>query len=79
MSSMSTDLRESQSADLRKSRSAARKSKSEKHCRSCFRSDIHVPVKFPAFVHGFLTVMSFGLFLVVKPTRCVCCGTKRIF
>lgn len=64
MSSMSTDLR---------------KPRSEKRCRSCFRDDIHIPVQYPAVIQGFLTVMTFGLFLLLKPSRCVCCGTKRYF
>jgi ABC-type molybdate transport system permease subunit len=55
------------------------KSRLVKHCKSCWRPDIHVPVKFPPVVHGFLTVITFGLILIIRPSRCVCCGTKRIF
>lgn len=54
-------------------------SKSVKHCRSCWREDIHVPVPIPAFLLGFLTVMTLGLALFARPSRCVCCGKHRIF
>ena len=51
----------------------------EKRCRSCWRDDIHIPVEFPPLIVGFLTVATLGLFLLVKPSRCICCGTKRVF
>ena len=52
---------------------------SVKHCRSCFRKDIHRPVPIPPFAFGFLLVVTFGLILFVKPSSCVCCGCTRIF
>lgn len=51
---------------------------SVKHCRSCWRKDIHKPAQFSPFVFGFLTMVTLGLFLVFRPTRCVCCGTMRV-
>jgi hypothetical protein len=55
------------------------KTHTQKHCRSCWRQDIHLPVPISPIIVGFLTVASFGLFLLFRPTHCVCCGTKRFF
>jgi len=55
------------------------KSRSIKHCRSCFRSDIHIPCAQPPILYGFLIVFTLGLILLYRPSRCVCCGTKRHF
>ena len=49
-----------------------------KHCKSCWRDDYHEVVQLPVFVFGFLLIVTFGLILVVKPYRCVCCGTTRV-
>ena len=51
---------------------------SVKRCKSCWRDDFHEDVKMPMFVFGFLLVVTFGLFLLFRPSRCVCCGTMRI-
>jgi predicted Zn-ribbon and HTH transcriptional regulator len=51
---------------------------SVKHCRSCWRDDFHEDVKMPMFLFGFLVVVTFGIILLVRPSRCVCCGTMRI-
>lgn len=48
-----------------------------KHCRSCWREDIHVPVSIPPFALGFLLVFTLGLVLFLRPSRCVCCGKIR--
>ena len=50
-----------------------------KHCRSCWREDIHHNVPIPPFALGFLTVMTLGLILLIRPSRCVCCGRMRLF
>ncbi len=50
-----------------------------KRCRSCWRDDIHKPARFGPFVFGFLLVATLGLILFVRPSRCVCCGTMRVF
>lgn len=50
-----------------------------KRCRSCWRDDLHIAVRFSPFVFGFLLVISFGLILLIRPSRCVCCGTMRVF
>jgi hypothetical protein len=50
-----------------------------KHCRSCFREDIHFKVGIPPFVFGFLLVATFGLVFFMHPTRCVTCGKVRFF
>jgi len=49
-----------------------------KHCRSCWREDIHKPARISPMVYGSLVVISFGLILALKPSRCVCCGTMRV-
>ena len=50
-----------------------------KKCRSCWRDDIHKPARFSPFVFGFLLIATLGLVLVIRPSRCVCCGTMRVF
>jgi len=50
-----------------------------KRCRSCFRDDIHFEVEFSPFLRGFLIAATFGLILIMRPSRCVCCGTLRVF
>ena len=52
--------------------------KQKKYCRSCWRKDFHFRVAFPPIVYGFLLVATCGLILVIRPSRCVCCGTMRI-
>jgi len=49
-----------------------------KHCKNCWREDIHKPARFSPIVYGGLVVLSFGLILALRPTRCVCCGTMRV-
>lgn len=51
----------------------------KKYCRSCWRDDFHVEVISSSVVYGFLVFATFGLVLLARPTRCVCCGTIRIF
>jgi hypothetical protein len=53
-------------------------SKNVKRCRSCFRDDVHVKVAYPPFVFGFLLIVSCGMILLLRPSRCVCCGTMRV-
>lgn len=50
-----------------------------KHCRSCWREDIHKPARLQPFVFGFLLIATLGLVVFLRPSRCVCCGTMRIF
>ncbi|MFK7765954.1 MAG: hypothetical protein AB8B55_01845 [Mariniblastus sp.] len=50
-----------------------------KACRSCWRDDIHIAVPFRPFALGFLLIVTLGLILVIRPSRCICCGTIRIF
>lgn len=53
--------------------------KAKKYCRQCWREDFHFEVIDSPVVFGFLLVATFGLFLLVRPTRCTCCGTMRVF
>ena len=52
--------------------------KQQKYCRQCWRKDFHFRVSYPPIVFGFLVVATCGLALVIRPSRCVCCGTMRI-
>jgi len=52
--------------------------KQEKYCRSCWRKDLHFRVSYSPIVFGFLLVATCGLILIIRPSRCVCCGTMRI-
>lgn len=49
-----------------------------KHCRACFRDEHHLILPIYPFLLGFLTVITFGLIFVIRPSRCVCCGKMRI-
>ena len=51
---------------------------SVKHCKSCWREDVHKPARFNPIVYGGLFVLSFGLIVALNPSRCVCCGTMRV-
>ncbi len=53
-------------------------SKTVKRCRSCWRNDIHYNVSIPPFLLGVLLVVTFGLVFLLRPSRCVCCGTMRL-
>ena len=55
-----------------------RSSSKIKHCRQCFRDDYHSPLKvnFPTLV--ILVFCTLGLYLVLRPSSCKTCGTKRI-
>ena len=48
-----------------------------RHCRSCFREDVHIKVGIPPFMLGFLLIATFGFVLLLHPTRCVTCGNVR--
>ena len=50
-----------------------------KHCRSCWRKELHRPVSIPPFAFGFLVIFTFGLVLFARPYECTCCGRTRIF
>ncbi len=52
--------------------------KQKKYCRQCWRDDLHFRVNYPPIVFGFLIIATCGLVLLVRPSRCVCCGTMRI-
>jgi len=49
-----------------------------KRCRSCWRDDFHYNVKFSPVIFGFLLIVTCGLILFVRPSRCCCCGTMRV-
>jgi hypothetical protein len=49
-----------------------------KRCRSCWRDEVHVPIKLSPILFGFLFVVTLGLILTFRPSRCTCCGTKRM-
>jgi len=46
-------------------------------CKSCFRMDVHSPVKFSALIRGILLVVSLGLIIFFWPKKCICCGKVR--
>lgn len=50
-----------------------------RHCRSCWRQDLHQPVVIRPFLLGFLIVASLGLVLLLRPGRCSCCGHLKLF
>lgn len=50
-----------------------------RHCRSCWRNDIHHPVLMSPTMLGFLIVATLGLIILTRPSRCTCCGNLRIF
>ena len=52
--------------------------KRRKYCRQCWREDLHFRVNYSPIVMGFLIVVTCGLILFLRPSRCVCCGTMRI-
>ena len=52
--------------------------KQKKYCRQCWRKDFHFRVAYSPILYGFLLVATCGLILVIRPSRCVCCGTMRI-
>jgi len=52
--------------------------KRKKYCRQCWREDFHFRVNYSPIVFGFLIVATCGLILLIRPSRCVCCGTMRI-
>jgi len=52
--------------------------KQKKYCRQCWREDFHFRASYSPIVFGFLIVATCGLILVIRPSRCVCCGTMRI-
>ena len=52
--------------------------KQQKYCRQCWRKDLHYRVSYPPIIYGFLLIATCGLILVIRPSRCVCCGTMRI-
>ena len=52
--------------------------KRKKYCRQCWREDFHYRITYSPIVFGFLIVATGGLVLLIRPSRCVCCGTMRI-
>ncbi|MCH2181634.1 MAG: hypothetical protein MK108_06470 [Mariniblastus sp.] len=50
-----------------------------KHCRSCWRQELHYPISIPPFALGFLMIFTLGLVLFVRPNQCTCCGRTRLF
>ena len=50
-----------------------------KHCRSCWRKEVHYPVTIPPFALGFMLIFSLGTVLLIRPNRCACCGKTRLF
>jgi len=52
--------------------------KRKKYCRQCWRDDFHYRVNYSPVVLGFLVIVTCGLVLLIRPSRCVCCGTMRI-
>lgn len=65
-------------ADFLQDENFASTAKSKKYCRSCWREDLHMRINYSPLLLGFLMVVTCGLVLLVKPSRCVCCGTVRI-
>lgn len=61
--------------DLRESTTTLKR---KKYCRQCWREDLHYRVNYSPVVFGFLIVATLGLVLLIRPSRCVCCGTMRI-
>ena len=58
--------------------SDTRQLKQKKYCKQCWRKDFHFRTNYSPVVMGFLIVATCGLALLIRPSRCVCCGTMRI-
>lgn len=51
-----------------------------KYCRSCWRKDQHESVwRMRPRVRRLVVILTLGLIKRIEPSRCVCCGTLRIF
>jgi hypothetical protein len=53
-------------------------SQSIKHCRSCWRKEMHRQIPISPFVLGFLTVLTLGVIHFVRPSSCMCCGKTKV-
>ncbi len=51
-----------------------------KYCRSCWRKDLHQSIwQLPKWARRILNFATLGLIRKIEPSRCVCCGTVRVF
>ena len=50
----------------------------KRYCKQCCREDVHKPVDCPIVPKMIFAVISLGLVVFFWPTKCTCCGTKRI-